>query len=218
MADMLDVIIRKHVGPAAKRAGVARKGRYLRIPGEKAHALLHFNNHILYDPRTIFEVNYGVIPLPYWDFSYRDYPVAAVPSAPGMGGLFLHAFLMPPDRWSYAPAGTPVFKRRWAFDDSDDSTEWDDCGAVLAEHLNAEVFPRMRWLLDTDNILTELRQPTFATQLALSSDLHREIVLTVDQADPAHLERLLAEAGPSPAPDFEEWVRARIARRSSDRG
>lgn len=214
MADMLDVVIRKHVGPVAKDAGVTRKGRYLRIAGEQAHALLQFHHHILDRTRTIFEVDYGVIPLPYWDFLHRTYADNAIPGTPTMGGLFLHAFLMPPDRWSYAPeeTGTPVFRRRWAFDNS---TGLDECGPVLAELLNAEVFPRMRRLLDIDNILTELQHPTFATPRALSSDRHREIVLTVDRADPAHLEQLLAEAGPSPAADFEEWVRARLGRRTT---
>ena len=212
MADMLDVIIRRHAGPVAKRAGVARKGRYLRIQGDSAHVLLHFDNFILDQARTIFEVDYGVIPLPYWDFSHRARP-GGVPSTPDRSGLFLHTYLMPPDRWSYRPdeSGTPVFKRRWTFDNA---TGLDECGAALAERLDAEAFPRMRWLLDTDNVLSEVRRRTFTTPCAMSSDQHREVVLTVDHADPAHLERLLAEADASPAEDFEEWVRARMAPRT----
>lgn len=103
--------------------------------------------------------------------------------------------------------------RRWAFDNAD---RLDACGPALAQHLIEEAFPKMRWLMDQADVLAEIQGSTFTTPRSLSSDKHREIMLTVDDADPEHLDRLLSEAGKSPAPDFETRVRSRNAQRQAN--
>jgi hypothetical protein len=214
MAEVLDVLIRKYAGPVAKQAGIARKGRFLRLQGETAHTLLHFERHHDVDlARTVFEVWYGVIPLSYWSFLKRRFPAGTAPEVPGWGGIYRDAYLMPPDAWSYAPDETPpyTFRRRWVFDNA---TGLDACGTALAEALRDEVFPRMRWLLDKGNVLAEFREPTFTSSRGVSG-IVGEIILTVDDVEPDELERLLSGAGKQATSDFRAWARARIARRVS---
>ncbi|GAA1984444.1 hypothetical protein [Catenulispora subtropica] len=170
--------------------------------------MLYFNTFNISPAGVYFEVGYALLPLSYWEFSGSLHPYLLERKEPDRAGIFLNAYLMPPNEWSFRPDETPpyAFRRRWALDDLDGL---DACGTALAQRLTEEAFPRMRWLLDMENALAELTTPTFATRRALGSDPDRELILTVDVADPARIEQLLADPARSRDPDIELWVRER---------
>ena len=212
VAGPIDVIIRKYVAPAAKQAGLSRKGRYFRLEGRYSHTLLYFDTHATDPSWLCFEVGYALLPLAYWDFCRRLYQGGGGPTEPGKESIFLDTHLMPPDEWSFRPDERPpyTFKRRWALGLP---AGLEPAGTALAERLTEEAFPRMHWLLDPDNAMAELKTPTFAIEQALGSNLDRELILAIDVADPAYVEALLNDPARPQNPVFEASVRERFARR-----
>jgi hypothetical protein len=111
----LDILVREHVVPVMKAAGFAKRGRIFRRAAPNGdHAFLHVDADPVDPAKTVFEVSFWMVPLPSWEFAYRDHPRALAPDA---SGALATGKVIPPDVAAHQPDGEGYFRSRWAFVD-----------------------------------------------------------------------------------------------------
>ncbi|WP_328392365.1 DUF4304 domain-containing protein [Streptomyces sp. NBC_00390] len=68
----LDLLVKQHAAPVLKAAGFKKAGRTFRlIAGNGDQAILGFARHYVAPDAVVFEVGYGIVPAPYWEWLDR---------------------------------------------------------------------------------------------------------------------------------------------------
>ena len=206
----LDVLIRRYVTPLAKAAGCTRSGRTFRLIADSGdQAMFDFHTHAVDPDMVVFEVNWHIAPLPYWEWITRQH--AGTQKLTNSSGAMVTGRVMPPPEAAHHPRdGFPSFEERWAFP-YEGSHEI--CGLALERTLQEETLPRMRHLLDRSNLL-ELVRSKDGSLLTRMDTLMCEIVLRVD-SDPAERVGALIdqEEATGHFPPFAQWARRRLTER-----
>lgn len=207
----LDVLIRRYVVPVAKAAGCSKSGRTFRLVADNGdQAIFGFATHSVDPEMVVFEVNWHIVPLPYWEWITRQHAGAKKPDS--SGALVTGRIIPPPEAAHRADEDLP-FRARWAFpyEGSDEI-----CGLALERALREEALPRMRHLLDRSNLL-EVVRGTDVSLMTRMDPLRGEIVLRVD-SDPAEEVGALIDQEEEVGgfPPFVQWARQRLAQRISN--
>lgn len=168
-----------------------------------------FATHAVDPDMVVFEVDWHIVPLPYWEW-ITDEPAGA--RKPDSSGALVTSHVIPPEEAAHHPrGGFPFFRERWAFpyEGSDEI-----CGLALERTLREESLPRMQHLLDRSNLL-EVMRSTDVSLMKRMSPLEGEIVLRVD-SDPAEEVGALIdqEEAAGGFPRFVRWARQRLAERT----
>jgi hypothetical protein len=210
----LDALIRRYVVPLAKTDGCSKSGRTFRLIADNGdQAMFVFSRHAVDPDMVVFEVNWHVVPLPYWEWITGE-PAGA--RKPDSSGALVTGRVIPPREAAHHPRdGFPFFRERWAFpyEGSDEI-----CGLALERTLREETLPRMRHLLDRSNLLEVVRSTDVSLGMWMDVDpLVGEIVLRVD-SDPAEEVGALIdqEEAAGGYPRFVQWARQRLAKRISN--
>ena len=205
----LDALIRRYVVPLAKAAGCSRSGRTFRLIANSGdQAMFDFSTHAVDPDMVVFEANWHIAPLPYWEWITRQHVGAKLTNS--SGGM-VTGRVMPPGEAAHHPHdGFPLFRERWAFP-SEGSDEV--CGLALERTLREETLPRMRHLLDRSNLLEVVRS-TDVSPMKRMDPLRGEIVQRVD-GDPVEEVGALIdqEEKTGDFPPFVQWARRRLAER-----
>ncbi|MER6423825.1 hypothetical protein [Streptomyces sp. NPDC001137] len=205
----LDALIRRYVVPLAKEAGCSRSGRTFRLIANSGdQAMFDFSPHAVDPDMVVFEANWHIAPLPYWEWITRQHVGAKLTNS---SGAMVTGRVLPPDEAAHHPRdGFPFFRERWAFpyEGSDEV-----CGLALQRTLREETLPRMRHLLDRSNLLEVVRS-TDVSPMKRMDPLRGEIVLRVD-GDPVEEVGALIDQEEKTGcfPPFVQWARRRLAER-----
>ncbi|MEV6057171.1 hypothetical protein [Streptomyces sp. NPDC052107] len=206
----LDALIRRYVAPLAKAAGCIRSGRTFRLIADSGdQAMFDFHTHAVDPDMVVFEVNWHIAPLPYWEWITRQR--VPTPKLTNSSGAMATCRVMPPQEAAHHPRdGFPFFRERWVF-----PYEGSDkiCGQALERTLREETLPRMRHLLDRSNLLEVVRSRDVSLVMRMNP-LAREIVLRVDSGPVEEISALIAqEEATGRFPPFAQWARRRLAER-----
>jgi hypothetical protein len=210
----LDALIRQYVGPVAKASGFSKSGRIFRLVADNGdQALLGFSTHAVDPSMVVFDVNFFMVPVPYWGWITRQHPTET--RAPDSSGALVTCRVMPPPQAAHRPDEKGSFRSRWAFD-AEGSGEV--CGRALGQTLRDETFPRMRHWLDRANLLDAVRSSD-VPMMRRMDPLMREIVLRIDDAPGKDVNELLAAAEAANVLNaFVVWARQRLASRVKTEG
>ncbi|MER5485933.1 DUF4304 domain-containing protein [Streptomyces sp. NPDC002812] len=206
----LDLLVKQHVAPVMKAAGFKKSGRTFRLTTSNGdQAILGFARHYVDPAAAVFEVDYRIVPAPYWDWITRHYAESDAPAPMAFGSAVLTGRVVPPLHAAHAPDATMPFRARWAL--REDNTL--SCGEALATVLREETVPQIVHLLDRNNLLQECRHPTLPV-VRLVPLARVEIFLRVDDAPDAEIKSLLADVElVSPHDDFIIWTSERLESR-----
>jgi hypothetical protein len=210
----LNTLIRQHVAPVMKAAGFTRKGRTFRLAAPHGdHVIVEIDADAV-DPDTYaFWVNFWMVPLPHWEFAYRQY---AEPARPDASGALATCPVVPPAEVAHQPDEEGYFRNRWAFTEPDTR---DLCGRELARLLTEESIPTMVRLLDRRTLLEETRVNPNGELLRLRGWPMTEIFLRIDDDPVADVTALVDKADTEEVFDpFVAWARERLARRAAQEG
>ncbi|MDX3540658.1 DUF4304 domain-containing protein [Streptomyces sp. MB09-01] len=207
----LNLLVKQHVAPVMKAAGFKRSGRTFRLAADNGdQAVLGFARHYVDPDAAVFEVAYGIVPAPYWEWINR-HSVGGDGRAPlAFGPAVMSGSVVPPPHAAHAPEAGMPFRARWALR-ADNSLV---CGQALATVLHDETVPQIVRLLDRGNLLQEFRHPALPV-VRLVPLTRAEILLRVDDAPSEEVESLLAHLQPAgPGDDFATWTRRRLSTRN----
>ncbi|WP_181804024.1 DUF4304 domain-containing protein [Streptomyces shenzhenensis] len=208
----LDTLIKQHVVPVMKAAGFTKKGRIFRRAAPNGdHVFLHIDANLVDPDKFVFEVSFWMVPLPNWEFAYRNLPKTLTPNA---SGALATCKVIPPDVAAHQPEEEGYFRSRWAFAEPDTR---DLCGRELARVLAEDAVPWMVRLLDRRTLLAETRTNPNGELVRLGNDTTSEILLRIDDDPIGDVSALVDKAEADGAfPPFVDWARIRLARRAAE--
>ncbi|MFE2286086.1 hypothetical protein ACFXDJ_18185 [Streptomyces sp. NPDC059443] len=208
----LDLLVKQHVAPVMKAAGFKRSGRTFRLTASNGdQAILGFARHYVDPAAAVFEVDYRIVPAPYWEWITRYSASGEAPAPMAFGSAVVAGRVIPPAHAAHAPDSKMSFRARWALREDNGLS----CGEALATVLHEESLPQIVHLLDRRNLLDECRHPAMSV-VRLVPLTRVEIFLRVDEAPKEEVESLLADVQlVSPHDDFITWTRQRLTARDS---
>ncbi|MFF5775870.1 hypothetical protein ACFY7Y_02805 [Streptomyces virginiae] len=208
----LDLLVKQHAAPVLKAAGFKKSGRAFRLTaGNGDQAVLGLARHYVDPHAAVFEVGYGIVPAPYWEWIDRHSAIGSARAPIAFGPAVPAGQAIPPPHAAHAPDSVTSFRERWALREDNGLS----CGEALATVLRDEAIPQIVHLLDRSHLLQECRHPVLPV-VRLVPLTRVEILLRVDDASNEEIESLLADvqlAGPHD--DFITWTRQRLTARSS---
>ncbi|MGT2526076.1 DUF4304 domain-containing protein [Streptomyces nojiriensis] len=207
----LDLLVKQHVAPVMKAAGFKKSGGTFRLTaGNGDQAILGFARHYVDPDAAVFEVGYGIVPAPYWEWIDRYSAIGNARAPVAFGPAVLAGNVIPPPRAAHAPEAAMSFRARWALREDNGLS----CGEALETVLRDEAIPRIVHLLDRSNLLQECRHPALPV-VRLVPLARVEILLRVDDASNEEIESLLANVqSTGPQSDFVTWTRQRLTARA----
>ncbi|MFJ3728927.1 DUF4304 domain-containing protein [Streptomyces sp. NPDC090045] len=207
----LNLLVRDYVAPVMKAAGFKRSGRTFRlIAGNGDQAVLGFARHAVDPHAAVFDVSYGIVPAPYWQWIKRHSADGDTRVPIVFGPAVLSGRVIPPPRAAHAPDAEMPFRARWALRGDNGTVR----GEALATVLHDETVPEIVHLLDRSNLLQECRHPALPV-VRLVPLTRVEILLRVDEAPVEEIESLLGDVQlVSRGDDFITWTRRRLSTRN----
>ncbi|MFJ6761167.1 DUF4304 domain-containing protein [Streptomyces sp. NPDC091273] len=207
----LNLLVKQHVAPMLKAAGFKRSGRTFRlVAGNGDQAVLGFARHYTDPGAAVFDVSYGIVPAPYWEWINRHAADGDSRAPVAFGPAVLSGEVIPPPHAAHAPDAGMPFRARWALRADNGLV----CGEALATALHDDTVPQIVHLLDRSNLLRECRRP--ALPVVRRVPLTRvEIFLRLDEAPVEEIESLLADVQlTGPGDQFITWTRRRLSTRN----
>jgi hypothetical protein len=141
-----------------RAAKFKRSGRTFRFAADSGdQAVLGFASHYVDPDAAVFDVAYGIVPAPYWEWINRQHWASGQVGAPvAFGPAVVAGGVIPPPQAAHLPDSEEPFRSRWALRDGHRQS----CGEALASALHHEAIPQMIRLLDRADLLRECRHPT----------------------------------------------------------
>lgn len=204
----LNELLRDYVTPEMRALGLKKKGREYALMSDSGDAAFVSFPVMRIDPRAVvFHVYCSLVPLPYWQWLKKQHLLSEMPEPKSSGALASFS-VVPPECAAYEPTSFGFSRTRWAFDD----VNRDQVGRVLAQTLVNQVVPKIRSMLNRENLLTSIKSSDESV-LGLWDTIKSELVLMVDEYSQKEHKELLARLDPDDpfALSFVEWAAERNA-------